>query len=308
MMRLAKLTASTAALLLSSTALLAQEAQSQAFRSVFIDVGGTAILVPLDVALEACGLDETTLQTVAQTRFQESGANESQFYAQMESAMGLTGQGGAAGSGDAATQDTAAAGTGTTGAGDASGTMGTEGGTASADAGGATGAAGTTGGAAASTDTATANAGATTGAGAASGTGDTTQTANANMTTDAGNTTTNAGNTTADASGTAAGDASGAAAGTGATDTATADASGAAGQDATATGTGEVQNVEMTAANTTGDAGAMGAANADPFLLLATCQIDLERATELQVDMTRTGQGLGFDAGTLGIQSGVAIQ
>jgi hypothetical protein len=310
-MRHTKLTASTAALLLSSTALLAQEAQSQAYQSVFVDVGGTAVLVPLYVALEACGLDETTLQTVAQTRFQESGADESQFYAQMESAMGLTGQGGVAGSGDAAMQDTAAAGTAGTGAGDASGTMGTEGGTASADAGGATGAAGTTGGAA-STDAATADAGATTDAGAASGTGDTTQTANANMTTDAGNTTTDAGNTTdtatADASGAAAGDASGAAADTGTTDMATADASGATGQDATATAAGEVQNVESTAADTTGDAGAMGAANADPFLLLATCQIDLERATELQVDMTRTGQGLGFDAGTLGIQSGTAIQ
>jgi len=277
-MKLAKLTASTAALLLSSTALLAQEAQSQAFQSVFIDVGGTAVLVPLDVALEACGLDESTLQTAFQGRLDDSGIDQTQFTAQMDSAMGTMNQGA---TGDAAAQDTAAAG-------DASGTMTTEGGTASADAGGAAGAAG-------STDDAT---------GMAS---DTTQTADANATTDAGNATTDLGNTTAtaDASGAAAGDASatGAAAGTGTTDMATADASGAAGQDATATG--DVQNVETTAADTTAGA---GGANADPFLLLAACQIDQARATELQVDLTRTGQSLGFDANALGFQSGTANQ
>ena len=263
-MTLAKLAASTAALLLSSTALMAQEAQSQTYQSVFIDVGGTAVLVPMDVALEACNLDETALQSAFQSRLDENEIDQTQFMAQLDSAMGMTGQGGAAGTGDAAAQDTAAAGAATTGAGDASGTEGT----ASADAGGATDAAGTTGDAAA-TDTAT-----------------------------------------ADASGAAAGDASDAAAGTETTDTATADASGAAGQDATATGTGtgDVQNVESTAADTTGDAGATSAANADPFTQLAACQIDQARATELQVDMTQTGSSLGFDAATLGIQSGAANQ
>ena len=259
-MTLAKLTASTAALLLSSTALMAQEAQSQTFQSVFIDVGGTAVLVPMDVALEACNLDETALQSAFQSRLDENQVDQTQFMTQMQSAMGMTDQGGTAGSGDAAAQDTAAAGTD-----DASGTMATEG-TAAADAAGATGAAGTTGDAAV-TDTAT-----------------------------------------ADASGDASGAASGAASGTETADTATADASGAAGQDATATGTGDVQNVETTAADTVGDAGAMGAANADPFILLAACQIDQARATELQVDMTQTGSSLGFDATTLGIQSGVANQ
>ncbi len=220
-MTLAKLTASTAALLLSSTALMAQEAQSQTFQSVFIDVGGTAVLVPMDVALEACNLDETGLQTAFQSRLDESGIDQTQFMTQMQSAMDMTGQGGAAGTtGDAAAQDTAAA----------------------------------------------------------------------------------------DAGAAATGDASGAAAGTETTDTATADASGAAGQDSTATGTGDVQNVEATAADTTDDAGAMGAANADPFIQLAACQIDQARATELQVDMTQTGASLGFDAATLGIQSGTANQ
>ncbi len=260
-MTLAKLTASTAALLLSSTALMAQEAQSQTFQSVFIDVGGTAVLVPMDVALEACNLDETGLQTAFQSRLDESGIDQTQFMTQMQSAMDMTGQGGAAGTtGDAAAQDTAAADAGAAATGDASGAAaGTEG-AATADAGGATGDAATT-------DTAT-----------------------------------------ADASGAAAGDASGAAAGTEMTDTATADASGAAGQDATATGTGDVQNVEATAADTTGDAGALGVANADPFIQLAACQIDQARATELQVDMTQTGSSLGFDAATLGIQSGTADQ
>jgi hypothetical protein len=109
---------------------------------------------------------------------------------------------------------------------------------------------------------------------------------------------------TADASGAAAGDASATgAADAAATDTATADASGAAGQDATATG--EVQNVESTAADTSG---AAGGANADPFVVLAACQIDATRASELQIDTTRTGTSLGFDAATLGIESGVVNQ
>jgi len=272
-MKFAKLTASTAALLLSSSALMAQEAQTM--QSVFIDVGGTAVLVPMDVALEACGMDATTLQTAAQGRIDESGIDQTQFMTQMDSAMGMMN------GGDAAAQDTAAAGAATT-----TGTAGaTAEGTASADASGAAaGAAGMD---------------------ASGGVSDTTQTADANATTDMGNTTTDMGNSTdtatADASGAAAGDASGGAAGT--TETATADASGAASQDATAAGTADVQNVESTAADTTGDAGAMGSASADPFVTLAACQIDATRATELQIDTTRTGSSLGFDAATLGIQT-----
>jgi hypothetical protein len=163
-MKRAEFTASTAAFLLSASALMAQEAQSQTFQSVFIDVGGTAVLVPMDVALEACGgLDEASLQSAARSRLQDSGADETQFYAQLESATAMMGQRGEDGTGDA--------------------------------------------------------------------------------------TATNA--TTADAS---------------------------------------------------------GADNTDPFIVLAACQIDQDRATELQVDMTQTATSLGFDAVTLGIESGTANQ
>lgn len=266
-MKFAKLTASTAALLLSSSALVAQDASTQGFENVFIDVGGTAVLVPVDVALEACGLDESALQTVAQTRIDESGGDAATFSTQFSNAsLDAMGQGGAAGT------DTAAAG------GDASTDM--------------------TG------DAATADAGATTDA--AAGT-DTTATADAS-------------------GGAAASTDTGAAAGTETTDTATADASGAAGQDATATGTetqtaaadtaaqsgadaaaSNVENVEATAADTSTDASA-GAGSDDPFLVLATCQIDMTRATELGVDMTRTGAGLGVDAATLGIDTSMTSQ
>lgn len=223
-MTFAKLTASTAALLLSSTALLAQETQSQAFQSVFIDVGGTTVLVPTDVALEACGFDRASLQSVAESRLQESGVDQAQFLAQMESATAMTGQG------DAATQDNATAGVGDTN------------------------------GDGAAADTAMVDAGATT--------------------SDMGNT----------------------------SDIAAADASSAASQDPTAADTGisDVQNVEPTAADTTDDADAIGAVNADLLLVLAVCQIDQSRAAELRVDMTQTGSNLGFDAATLGLQSGTA--
>ena len=67
-----------------------------------------------------------------------------------------------------------------------------------------------------------------------------------------------------------------------------------------------MQNVEPTAADTTDDADAIGAVNADLLLVLAVCQIDQSRAAELRVDMTQTGSNLGFDAATLGLQSGTA--
>jgi hypothetical protein len=69
-MRLSTLTASTATLLLSSTALLAQEAQQSAttgFQNVYVDVDGSAVQVPVDLAAQACALDAATLQQVAQT-------------------------------------------------------------------------------------------------------------------------------------------------------------------------------------------------------------------------------------------------
>ena len=70
------LTASTAAFLLSSTALLAQDAPAGgqgAFENVFVDVEGSAVQVPVALAAEACGLDVATLQTTAQTRLDEAG-------------------------------------------------------------------------------------------------------------------------------------------------------------------------------------------------------------------------------------------
>jgi hypothetical protein len=87
---------------------------------------------------------------------------------------------------------------------------------------------------------------------------------------------------------------------------ATADASCGVGQHAA--GTGEVRYVEPAAADTTGDEGATGAAKADPFILLAACQIDPACAAEMQADMSQTGASLGLDAATLGRQGGTANQ
>ena len=87
---------------------------------------------------------------------------------------------------------------------------------------------------------------------------------------------------------------------------ATADASCGVGQQAA--GTGEMQNMESAAADTTGDEGATGAAKADPFILLAACQIDPTRAGELQVAMSQTGASLGLDAASLGLQGGTTNQ
>lgn len=272
-MTIAKLTASTAALMLCSTALMAQEAGDQAFRNVYIDVDGAAVLIPAELALEACGLDEMGIQSAAMSRLEGSGMDQAAMMAQINAAdpMGAMGAGGMTGGvtaaggalGDASgtvTMDTANAGalggTGTTG--DA-GTVGIDG-TASADAADAT------------------------------GMGDTTMTADANATTDAGNTTTDMGNATTDMGNTTTAEAvgAGAAAGTGTTDTATADASGVAGQGTTAMG--EVQNVESTAAMTdttvTNAQGTADPSTSEPgqdLRVLAVCQIDVVRASELGI-------------------------
>ena len=55
-MRPARPAAAMAALLLSSTALLAQDGVT-AFDSVILDVGGTPVQVSVAQASEACGLD-----------------------------------------------------------------------------------------------------------------------------------------------------------------------------------------------------------------------------------------------------------
>ena len=73
-MRLVHLTASTAALLVSSTALLAQQS-STSYENVFVDVGGTPLQVPVTLAAEACGLDEAGVQQAALSRIESSGVD-----------------------------------------------------------------------------------------------------------------------------------------------------------------------------------------------------------------------------------------
>lgn len=116
----------------------------------------------------------------------------------------------------------------------------------------------------------------------------TTQTADANATTDMGNATTD---TTQTAEAGATGDAA-------ATEATT---EMAASGDA-ATGTGQVENVETTAADTTAAAGDTSTdpdQAQDPFLVLAVCAIDAEQATALNIDTTQTGETLGLDASRL---------
>ncbi|TNC71988.1 hypothetical protein [Rubellimicrobium roseum] len=79
-MKLAYVTASTAALLLSSTAVFAQQDPAQELSNVYIDVGGTAVQVPVAQAAEACAMDEATIQQIAQTRLSESGLDPAVVY------------------------------------------------------------------------------------------------------------------------------------------------------------------------------------------------------------------------------------
>lgn len=109
-MRLAHLTASTAALLLSSTALLAQES-STTYENVFLDVGGTPLQVPVALAAEACGLDEAGVQQAALSRIEGSGLDDvavQELFAATAPASAMDSTGAA----DTAAADT----TGTTGA------------------------------------------------------------------------------------------------------------------------------------------------------------------------------------------------
>src|SRR3712207_5837312 len=167
-MKLAYLTASTAALLLSSTALMAQSEPAQNIENVYIDVGGTAVQVPIGQAAEACAMDEATLQQVAQTRLADSGLDPAVIYGLGNESADATG---AAGSDTATTTaDTASAeGLGEMGSTDpsAGAASGTD--TASAEVGatsdGAVDSAGTAGG-----DTASADASATMDSSAGTGT------------------------------------------------------------------------------------------------------------------------------------------
>lgn len=125
------------------------------------------------------------------------------------------------------------------------------------------------------TASADASAGATTGTDAAN----TTQTAEANAATDLGNATTDA-TQTAEAG--ATGDAAAI------EDTTEM----AANSDAAATGTGEVENVESTAAETSAEPDQAQ----DPFLVLAVCTVEPAQAASLNIDTTQTGEALGLDA------------
>ena len=247
-MRRDKLTACTAALLLSSTALLAQEAQT--FQNVYVDVDGAAVLIPVELALEACGLDEAGIQQAAASRFEESGFDATMVQNLFDEAGPTSGTVAAAGA-----QDIAAAGAGDTADIDviAMPEVDTEG-------------------------------------SAADGAG-TTMTSHANMTTDAGNTTTDAGNQTAGAETTSAtGTTLGQEATAGGAEIAATGTDGQVGGDTTAGA--EVGNVQSTAADTadsglsTNAQGTADATTADPgdeFLVLAVCQLDVVRASELGV-------------------------
>lgn len=217
-MKLACITASTAALLLSSSALMAQSDPAQNLENVYLDVGGTAVQVPIAQAAEACALDEASLQQIAQTRLADSGLDPAVIYGlgnENPDAMASAGT---------TTDDTAAA--------EALGEMGgsDETSTAAADSGAAaSGTMDSTG--AASNEMASAEASGT----MDSGTGSDMASADASGTVDS---------------------TTGAAGSTGSTDTtATADASGAAG--ASGDVTGGVQNVQPTAADTSAGADPM---------------------------------------------------
>lgn len=233
-MRLASLTAPMAALLLSSTALVAQEAQTpaegQAFRQVYVDVDGSAVLIPVDLALEACGLEDAELQAAALSRFEGADIQVGMLPEMFE---------------DPAVAEAAAPGTAAAAGGD--GTPGTAAATADAQADPPDGAG-------------------------------TTMTAEANATTDAGNTTTDAGNQPAGTEGVATAEV-GLGAGT------------AYGTETVAgTGSAEVRNVEITAAesdptvtNAQGTADPTTSAPGQDLRVLAVCQIDVVRASELGI-------------------------
>ena len=100
-MRLVRLTASTAALLFLSTALLAQQEATSSL-SVVLDVGGTPMLVPIAIATEACDLDEAGVQQASQSRIGQSGLDDTAVQGMFATAgptgsLNSTGVGGAEG-------------------------------------------------------------------------------------------------------------------------------------------------------------------------------------------------------------------
>ncbi|HVG46923.1 MAG TPA: hypothetical protein VM899_02105 [Rubellimicrobium sp.] len=105
-MALARLTASMAALLLSSTALLAQQ-DATTGQSVILDVGGTPILVPIALATQACDLDEAGVQQASQSRIEQSGLGNDA----VQQIFAATAPVGTTNSTGAPTTDTPAAGT-----------------------------------------------------------------------------------------------------------------------------------------------------------------------------------------------------
>jgi hypothetical protein len=120
-MRHVRLTASTAALLLSSTALFAQQGGSTT-ENVFLDIDGTPVQVPLALAAQACDLDEAGVQQASQSRIEQSGLDDStvqQLFAANAAAgsMNATGDGGTAGTESAAAADTMATAETSTGSG-----------------------------------------------------------------------------------------------------------------------------------------------------------------------------------------------
>jgi len=257
-MRRSILTASTAVLLVSSGALFAQDAQQsgQSFENVFVNVDGSAVQVPVDLAAQACALDTVSVQQMAQTRLDEAGVTGSSIPGLMTadagSAAGLDASGGMSDV-EASPLATAEAG------GTEASSMGADMSTADASTVGATdsAAAGTEGStmtADASSDLASAN-----------------QPAEVD---DAG--VMSAANSPADSSSTD---------GYGSVDTATADASGAANA---ATGVEGVSGVESTAADTMvtnaqGTADPSTSQPGDQYLALSVCEIDVTRASELGI-------------------------
>lgn len=258
-MRLSTLTASTATLLLSSTALLAQEAQQSAttgFQNVYVDVDGSAVQVPVDLAAQACALDAATLQQVAQTRLGEAGMDAESIPGLMSadagSAAGIDASGGLSDI-EATPTDTADA-TGSVAA-TASGDM------ATADA--AT--SGMTEGAEPVDSTTTADASSTPAPGSQP-----VQVDDSSVMAEANSPAGQEGSTSVD----------------GSNGVATADASGAA---AEAGVSAEVGSVESTAADNTTVTNAQGTADpsttnpGEQYLALAVCQIDVTRASELGI-------------------------
>jgi hypothetical protein len=266
-MRRSIFTASAAALLLSSGAVLAQEAQQSgqtSFDNVFVDVDGSAVQVPVDLAAEACALDVTTLQQVAQTRLDEAGMTASSIpglmMADAGSAAGLDASGGVSDI-EASPMDAADAG-------------------ASMDSAGAP----ATGGDMATVDASTVGVTEGTGTASVSGTDGSPATADASSSPVDGSQPAQVDDSgVMSAANSPAGSTSPSSVGaSGATDTATADASGT---DSASTDLSGLSGVASTAADTTAtDAqGSVGSGLSDQYLDLAVCQIDATRASELGI-------------------------